>query len=316
MTAFAKLLFLRIVVFIGLHACAVGFISAHTSVSLRLINGSILVAPVLINGQGPFDFVVDTGTNTTLIDPAFAETLALQPIGKKALATLTGATVVSWYLLNSLAIGDSQIDGIEALGQPLVALRKIDPRVQGIIGFEFLQRFSFRIDNAHLRLDLYSFDETPDAKAGVLVPVNVAEDRILVSAVSAAARRGIWNLALDSGVSRVLVFDDRFRPPPSVSDGRPQDPTHNLPQFSSFVPKTSVTTNASSRPGSVTKVDSLSIGTLQLRDQPVVILHSEMSSSTSQEDGLLPTALFRVILFDRTTSTLVLESIEITAPLQ
>ena len=308
MTAFAKLLFLRMALFIGLHSCTLGLICAHTSVPLRVVNDSILVTPVLINGQGPFDFVVDTGTNTTLIDPAFAETLALQPIGKKPLATLTGATVVFRYLLNSLAIGESQIDGVEALGQPLLALRKIDPRIQGIIGFEFLQRFSFRIDNAHLRLDLYSFDETPDAKVGVRVPVNIAEDRILVSAVSAAAHRGIWNLALDSGVPRVLVFDDRFRPSPHVSNGLPQNPTHNLPQFSSFAPRTSVTTNASSRAGSVSKVDSLAIGTLQLRDQPVVILRSEMSSSTSQEDGLLPTALFRVILFDRTTSTLVLES--------
>lgn len=308
MTAFAKLLFLRMVLFIGLHVSTVGLISAHTSVPLRVVNGSLLVAPVSVNGQGPFDFVVDTGTNTTLIDPAFADTLALQPVGTKPLATLTGATVASRYLLNSLAIGDSQVDGIEALGQPLVALRKIDPRIQGVIGFEFLQRFSFRIDNAHLCLDLYSFDETPDAKEGVRVLVNVTEDRILVSAASAVAPRGTWNLALDSGVSRILVFDDRFRPQPSMSSGMLQNGTHNLPQLSSFAPRPSVTTNASSRSGSLTKLDSLAIGALRLRDQPAVILHSEMSSSTSREDGLLPTALFRAVLFDRTASTLVLES--------
>jgi predicted aspartyl protease len=308
MTGFAKFLFLRMALFIGLHTCTIGFVCAHTSVPLRLINGSILVAPVLINGQGPFDFVVDTGTNTALIDPAFAETLALQPIGKKPLATLTGSTVVSRYLLNSLIVGDSQIDSVEALGQPLVALRKIDPRIQGIIGFELLQRFSFCIDYVRRRLDLYSREETPASPAGLRVPLSIIADRILVSASANEAPRGTWNLALDSGVSRILVFDDRFQPPPSALSGTPQqNRTRGAPQFNSFAPKTFVTTNTSPRLSSIAKLDSLAIGTLQLRNQPVVILHSEMSSSNAQEDGLLPTALFRAVLFDRTTSTLVFD---------
>jgi len=308
MTAFAKLLFLRMALFIGLHTCTIGLVCAHTSIPLRVINGSILVAPVLINGQGPFDFVVDTGTNTTLIDPAFAETLALQPIGKKPLATLTGFTVVPRYSLRSLTLGDSQIDSVEALGQSLVALRKIDPRIQGIIGFNLLQRFSFRIDNAHLLLDLYGADETaPPPKHGMRVPVNLIEDRLLVAVAANEAPRGTWNLALDSGVSHVLVFDDRFRPLPPVSSARMQSPTRNAFRFNSFASQTSIITNSSSRLGSVVKLESLAIGSLQLRDQPVVILHSEMSGSNSAEDGLLPTALFRAVLFDRTTSSLVFE---------
>jgi len=307
MNAFAKLFLLRLALCIGLHACAFGFVRAHSSVPLRIINGSILVAPVLINGQGPFDFVVDTGTNTTLMDPSLAQKLALPPAGRKLLATLTGSTVVTRYFLNSIVIDNAEINHVEALGQDLFALRQLDSRIQGILGFDLLRRFSFRIDNANRRLDLYPADEPPTFTFGVCVPVTIAQDRILVAVATEAAPHGFWNLALDSGVSRVLVFDDRFRPLDIAGNALQQGQARNPSPFNSFAPTTRVTTNASARLGSLVKLDCLTIGNMRLHNQPVVILHSEISASGSEEDGLLPTALFRAVLFDHTTSTLVFD---------
>jgi predicted aspartyl protease len=307
MPGFAKLFLLRLALCIGLHACTFGFVRAHSSVPLRVINGSILVAPVLINGQGPFDFVVDTGTNTTLMDPTLVEKLAIPSAGRKLLATLTGSTVVARYFLNSLVIGNEEINHVEVLSQDLVALRKFDSRIQGILGFDLLRRFSFRIDNANRHLDLYAADELPVTKGGVSVLATVAQDRILVSVANEAAPHGLWNLALDSGVSRVLVFDNRFQPLDSAANALQQNQARNPPQFNSFASTTRVTTNASARLASVVKLDCLTIGKMRLRGQPVVILHSEMSASASEEDGLLPTALFRAVLFDRATSTLIFD---------
>jgi predicted aspartyl protease len=307
MPGFVKLFLLRMALCIGLHACTFGFVRAHSSVPLRVINGSILVTPVLINGQGPFEFIVDTGTNTTLINPALAEHLAMPPAGRKLLATLTGSIVVTRYFLNSLVIGSAEINHVEALGQDLVALRALDSRIQGILGFDLLRKFSFRVDNADLRLDLYAVDESPVVSGGVRVPVSIAQDRILVSVASEAAARGVWKLALDSGVSRVLVFDDRLRPLASAESPLQQSRAGRPPQFNPFVSTTRVTTNASVRLGSVVKLDCLTIGNMRLRNQSVVILHSEMSAASSGEDGLLPTVLFRSVLFDRTTSTLVFD---------
>jgi predicted aspartyl protease len=306
MPGFSKLFLLRLALCIGLYACTFGFVRAHSSVPLRVINGSILVAPVLINGQGPFDFVVDTGTNTTLIDPPLAEKLAMSTAGRKPLATLTGSTVVTRYFLNSVVVGNEEINYLEALGQNLAALRAFDSRIQGILGFDLLRRFSFRIDNAHRRLDLYDADDPPIVAGGMRVPVTISQDRILVSATTAAAH-GAWKLALDSGVSRVLVFDDRFRPLDIAGNALQQGQARNPSPFNSFAPTTRVTTNASARFGSVVKLNCLTIGKIRLRDHPVVILHSEMSASGSGEDGLLPTALFRAVLFDRTTLTLVFD---------
>ena len=43
-----------------------------THLRVRTISGYLMVTSVYINDRGPFDFLIDTGTNTTLIDPQLA----------------------------------------------------------------------------------------------------------------------------------------------------------------------------------------------------------------------------------------------------
>jgi hypothetical protein len=38
----------------------------------RLVAGALIVIPAKINQSGPFDFMVDTGSQTTVIDPSLA----------------------------------------------------------------------------------------------------------------------------------------------------------------------------------------------------------------------------------------------------
>ena len=48
-----------------------------TTLTPRIVAGALLVIPVKINGVGPFDFMVDTGSQITVIDPALAAQLNL-----------------------------------------------------------------------------------------------------------------------------------------------------------------------------------------------------------------------------------------------
>src|SRR5215475_1675051 len=43
----------------------------------RLVAGALLIVPVKINQAGPFDFMVDTGSQLNVIDPALAAQLAV-----------------------------------------------------------------------------------------------------------------------------------------------------------------------------------------------------------------------------------------------
>ena len=77
---------------IGLHLTPIGLIdaSANANVPLRMLNGNLPVVSVSINGRAPVEFVVDTGTNTTLVDPGLALRFQLTPAGTKILTTLSG----------------------------------------------------------------------------------------------------------------------------------------------------------------------------------------------------------------------------------
>src|SRR3954454_11842732 len=48
------------------------------SITPRFVQHTIIVIPVKMNGRGPFDFIVDTGSLITVVDPALAVELMLK----------------------------------------------------------------------------------------------------------------------------------------------------------------------------------------------------------------------------------------------
>ena len=52
------------------------------SVTPRLVRDALIVIPVRINQAGPFDFMVDTGSQVTVIDPSLASELTLKVQGR------------------------------------------------------------------------------------------------------------------------------------------------------------------------------------------------------------------------------------------
>src|SRR5216683_6633055 len=75
--------------------------NAKAQVNFRAVRGYLVVVPAYVNGLGPFDFLVDTGTNTTLIDPGLAQQMGGKPVGSQLLRTLTGSETVLRYSLGS-----------------------------------------------------------------------------------------------------------------------------------------------------------------------------------------------------------------------
>lgn len=65
-----------------------------------------MVAPVRINGQGPFRFIVDTGANRSVVSHAVAERLALPTVGEGEVHTVQGVTSASLVAVDSLTYLD------------------------------------------------------------------------------------------------------------------------------------------------------------------------------------------------------------------
>jgi predicted aspartyl protease len=64
-----------------------------------------MVAPVLVAGQGPFRFIVDTGANRSVLSQALATQLGLTPTGSDEVHSVHGVTVAPIVNARSLSYG-------------------------------------------------------------------------------------------------------------------------------------------------------------------------------------------------------------------
>ena len=70
--------------------------------------------PILIGGKGPWNFIIDTGSQRTVIARDLAQRLALPPRANVTIISMTGRADVGTVALPSLDFGGNRIDDIEA----------------------------------------------------------------------------------------------------------------------------------------------------------------------------------------------------------
>src|ERR1700692_2703747 len=70
-----------------------------------------VVVPVMVNGQGPFRFIVDTGANHSTISPRLARELGLNPAEEASIILdgITGTAQVSFVTIDRMQAGDLTI---------------------------------------------------------------------------------------------------------------------------------------------------------------------------------------------------------------
>lgn len=286
-SAISVLLFL-----LGCSAFAATPSDLGSALPVRTVHDYLMVIGVSVNGSAPVDFLVDTGTTTTLIDPALALELALEPVDRMALTSLANSVPVPRYFLKTLAAGPASVAHVEVLATPLPELQALDRRIRGVLGMNFLIQFSFLLDYANQRLQLWTVPQAAPVPAGLRLHAEINDWRILVPVTSDAAPRGRWKLALDSGIAQVLVFQDRIRPGAGRCDSGPC--------------MMQVSTNLSAYSASTVVLPEIAISEARLHDLPVVVLRNDLLKQSDPQDGLLPASLFRSVFFDRATATLVL----------
>lgn len=266
---------------------------ATSVVPVRTLQGYLMVVGVSMNGAGPFNFLVDTGTNTTLIDPQLAVELGLKPVDKISLTSLASAVSTSRYFL-SLRVGPASVSHMEALAVPLPQLQALDRSIRGVLGMNFLLQFSFRLDYDQQRMEIFPDPRSAPVPDGLRVRVEINQSRLLVPVASKASPHGNWKLALDSGISQPLVFQNRLAmpAPDTFTCGQP----NCLMQ---------VSTNLADHAASTVLLRDLSIAGQQMEDTAVVVLRNDLLSPSDPQDGLLPAAHFSSVFFDRTSASVV-----------
>ena len=119
------------------------------SVTPRFVHRALIVVPVRINQKGPFDFMVDTGSQITVIDPSLAVELGLKPQGKVGLVSVASYAQSSLTVLDTLEAASHAVEKTFAAVQDLRQIQTADPRIRGVLGENFLAHFDLLIDYAH-----------------------------------------------------------------------------------------------------------------------------------------------------------------------
>ena len=100
-----------------------------------------LTVPVMINGDGPFQFLIDTGSQATAVTPELVERLALEANGEALLVAVGSTRLVQTVELEELEFANRYIGGLVS---PL--LKRTDIGADGILGLDSLQDLRVLID--------------------------------------------------------------------------------------------------------------------------------------------------------------------------
>jgi Aspartyl protease len=181
----------------------------------RIVAGALLVIPVKINKYGPFDFMVDTGSQVTVIDPRLASELHLKPQGTVGLVSAASYANASVTLLDTLEANSHAVERPYAIVQDLGQIQAVDSRIRGVLGENFLAHFDLFIDYAHKLLCLDETAAMRDQVHGERIPFVRPEhpesevpftERLVISVqLSGIGDRQIL-LQLDSGSDGPILY--------------------------------------------------------------------------------------------------------------
>ena len=283
--------------FLILLSVAVTFSSLHAeshcpgniaSLPLRLVQNSLIVMPVEINQSGPYDFVVDTGAQTTTVDSSLVSDLLLKPQGLTGVSGVATSTRSAFTYLDLLQAGTYSVPKTLAVIQDLAQLKAADPRIRGILGENFLEHFDLLIDNRRHILCLDNSDVLAKAVKGehvaLVEPRGSHEDIPFTRPIVVVARLSGLDastvlLRLDSGSNAPVLYspDLRMKISPSAEAAGPKRPVGGVMQtFRALAPR------------------DVQVGRNSVRQVSFMMpVNSIGDGASPREDGLLPTMAFQ-----------------------
>jgi hypothetical protein len=267
------------------------------SVPFRFVDRHRIVVAVSINHTGPYNFLLDSGAQITMIDPSLAAALHLDTQGAAVVSGVGSGRSASYARLDLVEAGSHTVANQKVLVYDLRNLHSDDQHLRGILGEDFLEQFDLLIDNGHRLLCL---DDSAAMRAEVKGPhiplVATAEadampGLLLITVRLSGGLRPV-RLLLDSGVNEPILFN--------TSEYMLRRPSHDVPVRGSGVDGTQPILSA--LPPQVVK-----IGSLELSGVSFLSTTTEKSSYAKGFDGVLTTGLFRRVFIDHADRFAVLE---------
>lgn len=168
-----------------------------------------VVVQVKLGGQGPFNMMLDTGTDPSVIDAALAK--RLRPPSDTTLHEGKGAGVdpvraFEWDMVD-LQLGKVRADTVAAAGLDLSQIsEKLGTRVDGVLGYSFLEDRIVQIDYRHHRVRIYEQSPAMSRTESVEMEMTLDPEDPTPRFMGRIGRRDVL-LLFDSGSSNSLALN-------------------------------------------------------------------------------------------------------------
>ncbi len=178
---------------------------------------NLVVVPVVLNGQLPLKFILDTGVRTTILtEKTFSDILKLTYNRRYLIAGPGGEKLVEAYVTTNVTL---DLPGIHGEGHAMLVLEKdylelrnyLGTDVQGVLGYEIFSRFIVEINYERKLLTITQPEffhpkrnyqvlhiSVEDTKPYITVPVELNDNTTIQA-----------KLMVDSGASHGLVLDPK-----------------------------------------------------------------------------------------------------------
>jgi hypothetical protein len=271
------------------------------SLPFRIANRHQMIVPISINHQGPFAFLLDTGTQITMVAPALATALHLPEQGEAMVASAGVKATASFTQLDLVEAGGHSVASQKALIYDLQNLQASGLNIQGVLGEDFLEHFDMLVDNKN---NMVCLDSTPAMGAEVkgthiqlLAPVPSPEssslpNSLIISVKLSDGMRPV-RLKLDSGANTPFLYD-----------------TSDYMALGAYRGATLHGGGANSTQQSFTLLppQTMMIGSVQVNRVAFVTLSGvHKDARTSDFDGLLTMGLFRRVFISHVQHFAVLD---------
>jgi hypothetical protein len=296
---------------VGLAAVTLPVLHAKThcpgnvdSLSLRVVQSSLIVVPVQINHSGPYDFVVDTGAQVSTVDRSLASEVGLKPGGSTGVGGVATFAREDFAYLGVLEAGKRSVANSLVLIRDIAQLRAADPRIRGILGDNFLEHFDLLIDNRQSILCLDEKSTLATAVKGEHVALAspygpkdyLPFTRPMIVAVKFAGLATTPTLLrIDSGSNVPLLYSAK--------------PYLLAASAAWIAPPLRRVVNGTVQKFQVLPPQELWIGKNFIPKIPFVVpINSVGDGPSPREDGLLPTAAFQRVFISSAAQYAVLET--------
>lgn len=180
-----------------------------------------MTAPVSINGQGPFNFLLDTGANVSCVSRRLAEQLNLKALDQVQVHTVVGVRSRPIVMLDLLQVGPRNRRQVRAPSLPIKGLE-----IDGVLGVDWLKGQRLTLDFKARKMEITkSRSDRDEPGRVVVVPARRRYGQLTI--VDADLNGEPISAILDSGAQSTLcnrLLRDLVRKQEAKSrQGRPQE---------------------------------------------------------------------------------------------